>query len=121
MLSLAIKEPPHAQTDKINDSTHCGEFNSLGGHAMQREHWGCKVWKMNYIEKATWTDQSTREEQWHHKANIPVLLGGMKLCSLIEVGYGSYAVTSYSVSCFLRRLLSACSGLMLLWSFGLYE
>lgn len=36
-LSVAIKEPPHAQSDKINDSTHCGEFNGLGGHEMLRE------------------------------------------------------------------------------------
>lgn len=38
MLSLAIIKPPRAQSDKINDSTHCGEFNSLGGHKMLKEH-----------------------------------------------------------------------------------
>lgn len=43
MLSLVIKEPLHAQSDEIDNSTHCGELNSLGGHAMQRERWGCTV------------------------------------------------------------------------------
>lgn len=57
VLSLAIKVPPHAQSDKINDSTHRGEFKSLGGHKMLRERWGCKVKKKIYIEKATWTHQ----------------------------------------------------------------
>lgn len=89
MLSLAIKEPPHAQSDKINDSTHCGKFNSLGGHEMLREHWGCKVKKKIYIEKAAWTHQSTKEEQRHHKANVPVSLGGMRQRSVMEAGYES--------------------------------
>lgn len=39
------------QSDKINDSTHCGKFNSLGGHEMLREHWGCKVKKRSILKR----------------------------------------------------------------------
>lgn len=111
MLSLAINEPPHAQSDKINGSTHCGEFNSLGGHEMLRESWGCMVEKKIYIERDTWTNQFTREEQRHHKANVPVSLGGIRQRSVIEVRL----VTSYSVSRFsgdrcLLAVGSCCCG-----------
>lgn len=59
-------------------------------HEMLSVHWGCKVKKKIYIEKATWSGQSTREEQRHHKANVPVSLGeggggGLKQRSVIEL------------------------------------
>lgn len=84
-MSLAIKEPPHAQSDKINDSTLCGKFNSLGGHEMLRECRGRKVRKKIHIEKATQTVRGTREEQRHHKARVPLSLGGMRQRSVIKV------------------------------------
>lgn len=42
------------RSDKINDSTRCGEFNSFRGHGELR---GCKVEEKIYIKNMTRTGQ----------------------------------------------------------------
>lgn len=109
VLSLAIIEPPHAQSDKINASTHCGEFNNLRGHEMQKEHWGCKVKREIYIKTVTWTNRSTREEQRQRKASVPVSLGGVR-----HGGMQRHPIVraAFSGDCCLLAVDSCCCGVL---------